>query len=306
MCEHASSTVTKYSQTFDRFVQWCRRVQVNYLPASADHVALYLVELLSAASSSAPISSAVSAIAWAHRKVCLPSPTDTPLVGQTILGCQRLLARPAHKKTPITMAQLRQLVCTFDRPRLSLMHLQMLALITLGFRGFMRWDDMSRLKVTNIEVNSQHMTVFLDSRKNDQFREGHLVPISRCPDRSVCAVFWMETFLDRAQHQPGQPLFGKIQMDKGVQVVHGSMTYSRAREMFLDMLREAGVSDVQSGVQEYGLHSLRAGGVSSALRAPGIPVRLVQRHGGWKHLESMQGYVAESADATLQVTRGMR
>ena len=42
------------------------------------------------------------------------------------------------------------------------------------------------------------------------------------------------------------------------------------------------------------LHSLRSGGVSTALSSPGVPVRLVQRHGGWRRLDSMEGYVDET------------
>ena len=183
MCEHAPSTITKYAATFERFKTWCQDVGVSHLPASNDHVALYMVELLLSATSTAPVDAARAAIAWAHRKVCLPSPTESVLVQQTAQGCHRLLARPANKKRPLSMDLLRQLVEKFDTPEISLMHLQMLALVTLGFRGFMRWDDMSRLCVANVEISGQHMTVMLESRKNDQFREGHLV---YCKLSDVC------------------------------------------------------------------------------------------------------------------------
>ena len=67
--EPAPSTVEKYSRSFDRFQDWCLSVEVTALPASAEHVTLYLVELLLAAESSSPVDSAVAAINWAHRHV---------------------------------------------------------------------------------------------------------------------------------------------------------------------------------------------------------------------------------------------
>ena len=38
-------------------------------------------------------------------------------------------------------------------------------------------------------------------------------------------------------------------------------------------------------------HSLSSGSATIALRTPGLPVRLVQRHGGWRCVESLEGYV---------------
>ena len=115
--------------------------------------------------------------------------------------------------------------------------------------------------------------------------------ISRVANQSVCAVHWMEKFLRKAQRLPQHSLFGKIHASGCRQAILGSITYSRAREMFLTMATEARIiSSPTQGRVEYGLHSSRAGGVLSALLNPGISVRLVQRHGGWRHLESMQGY----------------
>ena len=66
------------------------------------------------------------------------------------------------------------------------------------------------------------------------------------------------------------------------------------------------LQEVNESPQEYGLHSLRSGGVSAALQVPGVSGRLVQRRGGWRHIESMQGYVKEGDAALLSVTSGLK
>ena len=63
------------------------------------------------------------------------------------------------------------------------------------------------------------------------------------------------------------------------------------------------ISSIGLDAARFCLHSLRSGGVSAALRSPGVPVRLVQRHGGWRRLDSMEGYVDETLDNLLQVSR---
>ena len=64
------------------------------------------------------------------------------------------------------------------------------------------------------------------------------------------------------------------------------------------MLQAVGADDAQ-----FSLHSLRSGGASAALRTPGIPVRLVQHHGGWRRIESLEEYVEESLESLLCVSR---
>ena len=65
------------------------------------------------------------------------------------------------------------------------------------------------------------------------------------------------------------------------------------------------ISTVGLPAPEYCLHSLRSGGVSTVLQSPGIPVLLAQRHGGWRRLESMEGYVDESLESLLHVSRSL-
>ena len=53
---------------------------------------------------------------------------------------------------------------------------------------------------------------------------------------------------------------------------------------------------------EFGLHSLRAGGATAAANN-GVPDRLFKRHGRWKSDGAKDGYVEDSADRRLEVTK---
>ena len=79
----------------------------------------------------------------------------------------------------------------------------------------------------------------------------------------------------------------------------GGLSYTRAREIFLEMLREAGYNKTV-----FGLHSLRSGGASAAASA-GVPDRLFKRHGRWRSENAKDGYIKDALTDRLSVTKGI-
>ena len=119
------------------------------------------------------------------------------------------------------------------------------------------------------------MAEFFQSRKNDQFREGSWMFVSRWKG-ALYPFALTEQLLDQGQQTQLVPLVGRIRSLGEKQVIRDTMAYSRARES----VRTALVS-VGENPNRYGQHSLRSGGVSVAAAA-GLPDRLIQHHGGWK------------------------
>ena len=77
------------------------------------------------------------------------------------------------------------------------------------------------------------------------------------------------------------------------------MSYSTLRELFKKKLSELGYPS-----EEFGLHSLRAGGASAAANA-GVPDRLFKKHGRRKSENAKDGYIEDSLDSRLSVSRQM-
>lgn len=77
------------------------------------------------------------------------------------------------------------------------------------------------------------------------------------------------------------------------------MTYSRARQLLHEFLQSAGVTH-----GDFGLHSLRSGGVTAAANA-GVPDRLFKRHGGWRSEQAKDGYLKESMEDLLAVSKAV-
>ena len=297
MADRAPATIRKYSGAYQRWSTWAQDHHITPIPAPPVGIACYLLFLATTAQSSSPISSALHAIDWAHRKAGLESPSMHHITRQTADRLIRLLSRPAWKMRPLTQEQLQLLVQRFGQPGCSLVHLQMVCLVLIGFHGFLRWSDMSQLQPADVHFSDGYVSLFLEGRKNDQFREGHIIPIAET-GRDTCAVKWLRRFMAEGGHNTDAHLFGKVTVGKSASYIRGQMTYSCARERLKEMLTEVGLD-----ASMFCLHSLRSGGATAALRSPGMPVRLVQRHGGWKRIESMEGYVEETLDNLLQVSR---
>ena len=77
--------------------------------------------------------------------------------------------------------------------------LQIVTLITLGFVGFFRWDDLSELKFSDLFFYLDHLVDFLEKWKNDQFREGSWAYIAA--SRSLPCLFKLiQYFLQVGRH----------------------------------------------------------------------------------------------------------
>ncbi len=72
------------------------------------------------------------------------------------------------------------------------------------------------------------------------------------------------------------------------------------RELFLQKIAELGYDPKQ-----FGLHSLRAGGASTAANA-GVPDRLFKRHGRWKSESAKDGYVKDSVSSRMSVSESLK
>ena len=109
------------------------------LPATSVVVSLYLVELLESSNTSSPETSALSAINWAHEKACLPVLVDS-VVEQVAAAARRELARMPKRKEPLKKEQVMLIVDKLLAEGGAL-HLMTAIKVTVGFAGFMRWDE---------------------------------------------------------------------------------------------------------------------------------------------------------------------
>lgn len=299
----APSTTTKYCGAFNRWKRWAQSKQdVPGFPAKPFHVCLYLSFLTQKSASAAPVEEAVNALSWAHTVAVAEDPTKHPLISQVVAGAKRMLAKPTVKKEPITPEILASLVREFGKPEATLTDVRTLAICLVSYAGFFRFNEIANLKESDVVIHQEHVEIFVESSKTDQFRDGAWVVIARTRTE-LCPVAMLSRYIGLANitGDPDKFLFrGLVNTNSGARLrAGGSLSYTRVRELVLEKLARLGLDK-----SKFGLHSLRSGGASAAANA-GVPDRWFKRHGRWRSENAKDGYVKDKLDSRLEVSRNL-
>ena len=261
--------------------------------------AIYLNFLIQKAKSSSPVEEAVNALSWVHKVATVEDPTTHLLVGQVLAGAKRLLAKHIVKKEPITPEILGKLVDSITFPSASLSDIRTITICLVGYAGFFRYNELAKLKESDIHIHKDHMEVFVESSKTDHYRDGAWVVIARTNSK-LCPVAMMEHYMKKASIQGSDVKFlfrGLVNTKSGTKLRDtGGLSYTRVCEVVLDKLSAIGLDRHQ-----FGLQSLRSGGASAAANA-GVPDRCFKRHGRWRSENAKDGYVKDNLKNRLDVT----
>ena len=144
------------------------------------------------------------------------------------------------------------------------------------------------------------MVIKVLSSKTNQLRQGDEVVVVRSGS-ATCPVVCLEQYCKLAgiDSASTERLFRAISHTRNGEKLRnsGSLSYSRVRELLLDKLQSLGYDR-----SLFGTHSFRAGGATLAANQ-GVPDRMFKRHGRWRSETAKDGYVKDSLDARLEVSR---
>ena len=293
----ADSTTKKYLGAYQRWKTWAEaRHEVPAFPVQAVHLALYLQHLSESVQSKAAVEEAVHALSWLHEVAGLEPVGSVPIVQATLNGLRRVLAKPKTRKEPITADMLKAMVESVGSDP-SLTEVRLLAMCLIAFAGFLRCDELIKLKCSDININAESMVINIASSKTDQYREGSSLIVARTRTET-CPVSMLEKYFAMG----GLCVTSHARVFRGITKTKtgeklrkgGGLSYSRAREILLEKIRGMGWDPSQFG--------LRAGGATAAANA-GVPDRLFKRHGRWRSETAKDGYIKDSAEKRLEVSK---
>ena len=207
MRDRAPKTVLCYFRAYQTWKKWAVQCHVTAIPADPGVFALYLVHLIHQGSSVSLLNSAIYGASWVHKKRGYPELGVHPLIQQVAEAGRRILAEPSIRKKALEVNQVKKVISRLGQGDFG--EVQVAALFALGFFGFLRWDDLSRLTVDNLQFADTDLAIFLTRRKNDQFRNGSWVFIARS-DTSPCPVSVVDKFIKMGRHESNSRLFRQI------------------------------------------------------------------------------------------------
>lgn len=270
-------------------------------------MALYLTELVGHAvrngHSVSVTESAAYSIQWGHRLAGLDSPTVHPLVKGVVEGARRKLARPVRPKQPLAHDTIASITLSLNSASASLADLRFLFILLVGYAGVFRISEVLSVRVKDVSIFDDFMSVYLVKRKNDQYKDGHVSVIARSR-KLTCPVGITEKLLSLLpdSKDSSNPIVRRIINSRhSKERFHESLgiSYSTALPSF-----KSYVSPFVFDASLYGTHSIRIGGAND----PGfrsLDSALQDRHVGWKNPKSKSRYIGAVPEELIGVTRSM-
>ena len=217
------------------------------------------------------------------------------MASSLVAASQRILGKPKSKKEPISPEMLKALV------KSSLSDLRTGSFMPCRLCWFFfRFSELCALRACDIKFFPTYMSIFLESSKTDQLRDGAWIAIARS-DRETCPVKGLERYIAAADIDLSEdlPLFRALSFPRSLAKVrrHG-LSYTGAREIIKDAFRD--ITDISSR----SLHSLRTGGATAAANV-GIADRLFKRHSRWQSENAKDGYVKDNFQSLLSVSKSL-
>ena len=226
-------------------------------------------------------------------------PTNNSYIVSLQESAKRVVRPLKQKKDPVSIEMLLEL-CNMHMGNNDLLVVRDLTMILLSFAGFLRFDEVSSLLCSDVKTECEYLFLFIRKSKTDQYRNGNEVLIAKgetiaCP----FSMFIRYVELSGMNLDSDFYIFRPIFRSKGTcKLIYKNkkLSYTAARESIVSRLRF-----VSKGLK-LGLHSMRSGGATAAANSD-INDRVWKRHGRWKSDSSKDGYVVDSVDKRLQVSK---
>ena len=134
--DRAPKTVRTYVHAYEAWRTWAVQREATPLPTDPAVFSLYLVNLIQQDRSVSCINSAIYGASWVHKKSGYQQLSAHPLVQQVAEARRRILARSPSRRRPLEASHVKSAIRRLEQGPLS--DIQVAALFTLGFFGFLR------------------------------------------------------------------------------------------------------------------------------------------------------------------------
>ena len=127
----------------------------------------------------------------------------------------------------------------------SLLDIRVCAIALLSYAGFLRYDEVSRIRRSTIVFEKTYLKLFIDSSKTDQSGVGDYVFIART-NQFTCPYASLQKYLRKAGISANEENFVfrplvKTKNGHRLRNVEKPISYTTARDQVMDAIREIGL-----------------------------------------------------------------
>lgn len=194
----SNATNQKYDGYFKRFKVWCLQHDLQPLPASVATVSVFLTSLVQQRVSSSVLEAFYYSINWIHSQASCINPCEEKFLQLTLEGGKRILAKPVNKKEPITIDILIKLKEEYHKDPDNALKLRVFLMCLLGFSGFLRFSELSNIRLCDIKWKDAYIEIKIPKSKTDIYRKGNVVIIAKTGN-DMCPISWLSKYISLLQ-----------------------------------------------------------------------------------------------------------
>lgn len=284
------NTRKTYRSAVEHFeVHWGGR-----LPTTPDQISRYLASYASSLSPST-LKTRLAALAQWHKAQGFVDPCASPQVKKVMKGIQAVHSVKPKQARPLQLEQLREIDSHLGNiinvslkendERALITALRNRALVLLGFwRGF-RSDELTRLRIDDIEIiSSVGLRGYLSQSKTDKYFQGTYFEVPALAE--LCPVAAYNGYVETTKLSHGA-VFRKI--DRWGRLHENALAPGSIPTLLRKIIHCAGVAESDT----FSSHSLRRGFANWA-NQQGWSLHDLMHYVGWKDIQSAIRYVGKS------------
>ena len=264
----AKNTQVAYKKDWVDFENFCKKYQVDSLPANYETVRNYLVYLSKGIKQEYKLNTIkrrIASIAYRHNQEKIAFDSRNPLIKKQMDVIKRSLKGKLEQTAPLLFDDLKKIIdiidIEIDKNFQKLINYRDKAIILVGWFGAYRRSEIVGLSVENIEFNEDGMSIKMDKSKTDQ--EGNLeakgIAKSEDSQSTYCPVNACKKWLQFSEIRTGN-IFRQI--DTSNKIYHNDLSDKSISLIIKNWATKAMISnDKLSG------HSFRAGFATELARS---------------------------------------
>lgn len=284
---YSKRTIKGYCADLRIFIDWCTTEKTSWLPASPAVVASF-VDHQVAYYCISTIKRRLCAIAFAHRMLDMPLPTDSNMVRLAIRRAARQRVARPEQKLGLTHTIRAQLLAACPN---TLAGLRDAAIISVGYDTLCRSSELSAMCVEHLELQRDRTSSVLVPRtKADVAGDGRIAYLSSDTVRMLC------NWIAEAGLRNGA-LFRSLHLHR---VGNGPISTSSIRRLIKRATERAGLDPAL--IASLSGHSMRIGAAQDMMVA-GFDALAIMQAGGWKSSNVVLRYVEKASTRELHDRR---
>lgn len=272
---YAYNTIRAYHADMEEFIRYCLEHGLEALPASAGTVAAFLEGTIHTVIKSSSIQRKYHSISTIHQLADLPDPTREPVAQLAMRKVFRFLGKRFTPAYPVTRPLLDRLL---EAAGGELRGLRDRALLLLAYDSLRRRQELTSLRLEELEFHGPEAVVLLRKSKNDRSATGHLIHLHA---ESASAV---KAWIEAAGISEGFILRGVTTGGK----VTGGLGARQFSRIVNTLARRAGFEP--EILKTISGNSMRVGAAQDLLEQGATLVQIMQK-GGWEKTDTLSRYL---------------